>query len=79
MLLVDEGLPGEEFEAERAELALDHRVVPGVAGPAHAPPDPEGLELPTVLLVAVDAAAVGMQQDAFQRAAGSGRGRALAG
>ncbi len=36
----DEALVVEELVGKRAEEALDHRVVPGIARAAHAAPEP---------------------------------------
>jgi len=72
---IREARPTEQLEAQRAEEALDHRVVPRVLLPAHAPLHAVLLELLQVFLVAVDPAAVGVDQHPARRAARPHRAR----
>jgi hypothetical protein len=69
MPLLDEPRPVEELEAERAEEALVHCVVPRVSRPAHASPDAERLELAEKLRPAVDAAAIALDSTEMLRLA----------
>lgn len=68
----------EKLEGERAEEALDYRVVPGVSGAAHAASQPVLVGLPHVLVAAVDAAAVRVHDDVARVSARLERARSYA-
>src|SRR5215510_8757065 len=74
---LDPGLPPagvNQFDFERSEETLRHRVVPAVAAAAHAAPDPVQRQQLLVVVAGVLAATIRMMQQPWCRLALSERG-----